>query len=136
MPSKKDLDRFRGDVGETVVAYELLKRGWDVMRNLGGHGYDLLASRARVQRRVEVKCTDPSRKTGRARNQLTVILSKSEQEAADFLVFYVHGFDTFFVIPRSAFPTSGSVTVFVGRDGHLTTGTAYERFKNGWSALD
>jgi len=138
MPTKKDLDRFRGEIGESIVAYELLKRGWNVMKNVGGQGYDLLAIRDhhRVERRVEVKTTDPSLKTGANRNQLTVLLSESEGEAADFLIFYVHGYETFFVIPRSAFPSSRSITVNIGKDGKIASGSAYEKYRNKWEALD
>jgi len=77
MLTKKDLDGFRGEIGESIVAYELMKRGWNVMRNVGGQGYDLLAVRDshRVQRRVEVKTTDPE--------QLTLAPSWGESEWAE-----------------------------------------------------
>jgi len=136
MPSKKDLDKFRGEVGEAIVAYELMKRGWDVMKHLGGQGFDLWATRGLVSRRVEVKTTDPALKTGTARNQLTAILSRAEQDNADFLVYYIHGFDTYFVIPKRAFPASGSATVNVGKDGRIASGTAYESYRNRWEGLD
>jgi len=84
MPTRKDLDRFRGDIGETLVAYELMKRGWDVMKHLGGLGYDLLATKRLVTRRIEVKATDPALKTGKTRGQLTQILSETELRTADF----------------------------------------------------
>lgn len=38
MPTKKDLDRFRGEIGESIVAHELLKRGWNV-KPFGDHQY-------------------------------------------------------------------------------------------------
>lgn len=138
MPSKKDLDRYRGEIEESIVAYELLKRNWNVMKNLGGHGYDLLAisNDARITRRIEVKTTDPELKTGAFKGQLTVLLTESEFAAADFLVFYIHGHETFFVIPKSAFPASRSVTVNVGTDGKIAAGTAYQPYRNKWDELD
>jgi len=68
MDRDKSLDQFRGELGESIVAYELMKRKWTVMENLGGQGYDLLAVCDRVQRRIEVKTTDPELKTGKAKN--------------------------------------------------------------------
>ena len=136
MPSKKDLDKFRGEIGEALVAYELMKRGWDVMKHLGGEGYDLWATKGRVSRAVEVKTTDPALRTGITKHQLIVILSRAEQDSADFLIYYIHGFDTYFVIPQRSFPTSGSVTVNIGRDGNIASGTAYEPYRNKWDGLD
>ncbi len=108
------------------------------MKNLGGHGYDLLAisNDARITRRIEVKTTDPELKTGAFRGQLTVLLTESELAAADFFVFYIHGHEAFFVIPRSAYPASRSVTVNVGRDRKIAAGTAYQPYRNKWDELD
>jgi predicted AAA+ superfamily ATPase len=132
----KSLDQFRGELGESIVAYELMKRKWTVMENLGGQGYDLLAVRDRVQRRIEVKTTDPELKTGRSKNQLTVLLTDKESQEADFLIFYVHGHETYFIIPREAFPSSRSVTVIVGKNGQIGHGSAYEPYRNKWKLLD
>jgi hypothetical protein len=38
MPTTTDLNRFRGKIGESIVAYELMKLGWNVMKHLGGRG--------------------------------------------------------------------------------------------------
>lgn len=137
MPSTKDLNRFRGEIGESIVAYELMKRGWDVMKHLGGQGYDLVATKGTVTRRIEVKTTDPKLKTGTAKRQLTVILSESERVSAGFLIYYLHGYSTFFVIPQKSFPSSGSVTVFLSKDEKsITAGDTYEPFRDKWDLLD
>ena len=136
MPSKKDLDRFRGEMGEAIVAYELMKCGWDVMKHLGGQGYDLLASKPRVTRRIEVKTTDPARRTGTTRKQLTVGLSPAERDTADFLVYYIHGFDTYFVSPKSIFQSKRTVTLVIGKDDKIGSRSAYEPYRNRWEALD
>ncbi len=137
MASKQDLNRLRGDLGETIVAYELMKRDWAVLKNLGGHGYDLLATKPRVSRRVEVKTTDPDLRTGKTKRQLTVVLTESEKDNADFLIFYIHRKEAvFFVIPQKDFPSSGSVTVSIGKDGEISSGSAYEPFRNRWDLLD
>jgi hypothetical protein len=136
MPTKSDLDHFRGEIGESIVAYELMKRNWDVMKHLGGQGSDLLAARDRIQRRIEAKTTDPFLKKGKHRRQLTVKLSDVEREAADFLVFYMHGYDTFCVMPKRSFPSSGSVTVFIDRENKISNGTVYEEDRNFWSPLE
>jgi hypothetical protein len=136
--TKKDLDAFRGQMGQDIVAYELMKRGWNVLVNTGTQGFDLLVVSAdnRVQRRVEVKTTDPSLKTGRWQRQLTVVLTEPESKEADFLVFYVHGHDTFFVIPNSAFPPSRSVTVTISKkQGDIGERTRYEPYRNAWDQL-
>ena len=141
MPSKKDLNSFLGDLGEFIVAYELMKRGWDVTKHLGGHGYDLVATKHRtnsnVSRTIEVKTTDPERKTGKTRQQLTVLLTESEYNTADYLIFYIHSTQaTFFVIPRTEFPPSRSITVTINNDGEISSGTKYEPYRNGWERLD
>jgi hypothetical protein len=135
MPSKKDLDRFMGEMGEAIVAYELMKNGWDVMRHLGGEGYDLLASKPRITRAIEVKTTDPARRTGKTRKILTVGVSPAERNTADFLVYYVHGLD-YFVIPKSVFQSIRTVTVFIGKDGKIGSGSKYEPYRNKWEGLD
>jgi len=137
MPSKKDLDRFSGEMGEAIVAYELMKRDWDVMRHLGGQGYDLWATKGRVSRAIEVKTTDPARKTGPTRKHLTVVLSEAEQHAADSLVYYIHGFDDYFVIPKPVFRESRSVTVRIGKkSGKIGPRGKYEQYRNKWEGLD
>ena len=78
---------------------------------------------------------DPELKTGRTKRQLTVVLTESERKTANFLVFYIHGYSTFFVVPQDAFPPSGSVTVYIGKDGELTTGSAFEEYRNKWDLL-
>ena len=87
MPSKNDLNKFRGEIGESIVAYELMKSGWDVMKHLGGQGYDLLATKGTVSRRIEVKTTDPKLKTGNARRQLTVASLRVRKEGSRLLHF-------------------------------------------------
>jgi hypothetical protein len=126
-------------MGEAIVAYELMKRDWDVMRHLCGQGYDLWATKGRVSRTIEVKTTDPERRTGPTKRQLTVLLSEAEQHSADFLVYYIHGFGDYFIIPKSAFPEtrSGSVTVIIGKkSGKIGPRSKYEEYRNKWEALD
>jgi len=113
-----------------------LKRGWDVWRNVGGTGFDLVAHRERVQRRIEVKSTDPSERTGTTRRQLTVTLTRAEREHADHVIYYIHGHGTYFVIPKKAFPSSGSITVRVGKDGQIRRGTQYEQWRENWASLE
>jgi hypothetical protein len=138
MPTKKDLDNLRGELGEIIVSYELMKKGWDVYKNLGGQGFDLIVRRDLVQRRLEVKTTDTELRTGSSKNQLTVLLSESELQNADFLVFCIMHMKqtTFFVIPKKSFPTSGSVTVNILKTGEISTGSMFESFRNQWSLLD
>ncbi len=140
MPSNKDLNSFLGDLGETIVAYELMKREWDVTKHLGGHGYDLVATKHRAKSHVsltiEVKTTDPERKTGKTRHQLTVLLTESEFDTADYLFFYIHSTrPTFFIIPRTEFPSSRSVTVTINKQGEISSGTKYEPYRNNWEQL-
>jgi len=114
-----------------------MKSGWDVMKHLGGQGYDLLATKGTVSRRIEVKTTDPKLKTGNARRQLTVVLSGSEKKEAGFFIFYIHGYSTFFIIPQKNFPPSGSVTVFLSKDEkQITAGDSYEPFRDKWELLE
>ena len=137
MPNKKDLDRFRGEMGETIVIYELMKRGWNVSRNAGGQGHDLRAvsEDKLITRLIEVKTTDPKLRTGKTKNQLTVVLSPAERQNASHCIYYIHGFATFYVIPHAKFPSSGSITVRVGKDGSLTEGGMFNDFKDEWDGL-
>jgi hypothetical protein len=139
MPHKKDLDSFRGEMGETIVIYELLKRGWNVFRNMGGRGYDLRAVSEdnMITRQIEIKTTDPKLKTGATKNQLTVVLSAAERDNASHCIFYVHGYNAFFIIPKDKFPPGGSITVHVSKANPdlLSEGTMFEPFKNKWNGL-
>jgi len=136
MPSKKDLSMFLGEFGEITVAYELMKRGWDVMRHLGGQGFDLHATKGTVIRYIEVKTVDPWSKIGASKRQLTATYSPSEIEKAGFLIFYIHSIDIYYIIPSSAFPSSRSITVFIGKDGKIGTRTKYEPYRNNWELLN
>ena len=127
---------FLGEFGEITVAYELMRRGWDVMRHLGGQGFDILATKGTVDRLIEVKTVDLWSRTGKSKRQLTASLSPSEIEKAGFLIFYIHRFDTYYIIPSSAFPSSRSITVFIGKDGKIGTRTKYEPYRNNWELLN
>ncbi len=146
----RNLEMFRGDYGETIVAYELMKRGWDVYKSMGGHGFDLIANKyvpSHIIRNIEVKTTDPNLKQdGPNKRQLTVLMTCAERERATHLVFYILPLEiessnvlrppVFFVIPRKAFPSSGSVTVTLNKEGFVNEGTTYEDFRNNWGILD
>ncbi len=73
--SRKSFSSILGDIGEKIVGYELLKRGWDVNLNLSV-GYDLYIRKGDVGKRIEVKTSDPYKRSGKYEKYFSFSLLK------------------------------------------------------------
>jgi predicted RNA-binding protein with PUA domain len=129
----KPMHRILTEIGEHIVAYELQKRGWQVMLNLGGIGFDIFAKKGDVSRKIEVKTTDPGQKVGRYRQHLRQRITDAERNICDFVVVYVHGYNKFLVIPIREIPEHNSIVMYIGKNGNIKQ---YAEFENAWERLE
>jgi len=131
---QKSLNRILADIGESIVAYELQKQGWQAMLNLGGIGFDIFAKKRDVIRRIEIKSIDPEQKAGKYRKHLRQSISPAERRDCDFVVVYVHGDSKFFVIPIEKIPTNNIIAMYKRRDGSISS--QYAEFESAWLLLE
>lgn len=131
---QKSLNRILADIGEGIVAYELQKRSWQALLNLGGIGYDIFAKKGDVSRRIEVKSIDPNQKAGKYYRYLAQAISDAERRECDFVVVYIHGDSKFFIIPKDRIPSSNYIKMYKRRDGSISS--QYAEFENAWKLLE
>ncbi len=139
--SKGEINKILGDLGEISVSYELKKRGWKVLKNIGGDGFDLLISKGHKTRRLEIKSTDPECQSGKNAKYLSFGASDKQGVEADFLIFYVHGYNTYFLIPlnEKLLPLNKSRngnTVGSIEDCCVKANSKFENFKDCWEILE
>jgi hypothetical protein len=131
---KKSLSQILTDIGESIVAYELQKKGWQAMRNIGGIGFDIFAKKGDIAKKIEVKSIDPGQKSGRYYRYLTQTVSDAERHECDFVVIYIHGDNKFFIIPKDRIPSSNYIRMYKRRDGSISS--QYAKFENAWDLLE
>lgn len=135
--SRLDLLPSRGEMGIGIVSYELAKRGWSVLRNVGEKGFNLLAASSKTQRTIEVQTTDPSIKIGKNFRYLTIAFSEAQRRGSDFVILCIYGYPDMFVIPRSAFPKGkNSATVGSIDAGIISPRSEYQAFLNAWGEME
>lgn len=120
------------EIGEHIVAYELQKRGWQVMLNLGGKGFDIYAKKGDIDQKIEVKAIDPYQKVGKYRQHLRQRVTDAERHECDFVVIYVHGDNKFFVIPIKEIKEKNTIVMYKGKDGSIRQ---YAEYENAWEKL-
>jgi hypothetical protein len=134
---RHDLLPVRGELGIGIVSYELAKRGWSVLRNVGEKGFNLLVAFGKTQRTIEVQTTDPHFKIGKNLRYLTISFSEAQRRGSDFVILCVYGYPDTFVIPRSAFPIGkNSATVGSIDAGIISPRLDYQAYLNAWGKLD
>ncbi|MEM0050826.1 MAG: hypothetical protein QXW39_09905 [Candidatus Bathyarchaeia archaeon] len=113
---------LRGDFGVHLVAYELMRRGWEVALNQGIimkamnreiQGYDILAKKKGRTKRIEVKFIDSFLKRGSYRKQLRQRVTPEERKQCDAIIVVVYGSTNhkiygstnhkIYIIPKSKF---------------------------------
>ena len=129
---RKPKRRILGDIGEHIVAYELQKRGWDVMMNLGV-GFDIYAKKGDVARRIEVKAIDPYERVGKYKRHLRQKVTDAERASCNFVILYVHGDNKFFIIPIKEIPDHNIIVMYRGKDKSIRQ---YAEFENRWELLE
>ena len=116
---------LKGDLGVDMVAYQLMRYGWEVSINYGKfgkglhevQGYDIFARNGRAEKRIEVKLRDSfgGSKPG------TVAVTDAEYKQLTHLAIVILGESThnIYVIPRSVLRRiikkwGGSYRVYLG----------------------
>lgn len=130
---RKSISGIIGEIGERIVAYELLKRGWEVNLNMTA-GFDLYIRKEDVGRRIEVKTTDPSERTGKHKKQFRFTPTNKEMEECNFVIVYYHGDSKFFIIPKDDIPDHGTIAMYRSEEGNI--GGIYEQYENKWEILE
>ena len=104
---------LKGDFGVHLVAYELMRRGWEVSLNQGAiskdnremQGYDVLARKGKTIKKIEVKFIDSLFKTGMYKNHLRQRLTTEEVKQCDMAIIVIYGYNSheFYIIPKRSF---------------------------------
>lgn len=134
-------EKILGELGATWVTYQLVLNGWEVYRKLNENGSDLMAKKDGVEFYIEVKSRDLQASTGKNRNSVTVGLSNSQREKADFLAVYVFGSNDCLILPtrhpvvRSSTSRNG-LTVGNIRETGFIIKEEFQEFLNNFSLQD
>lgn len=98
-----------GEIGEKQVLLRLAiltyGTGWQVFRNLGEAGYDILLHNADTgeRRRIEVKTRQRLYTTGKPQRNVHFRMSDGEYQACDCVVAYFMDVNGFFILPKDVF---------------------------------
>ena len=126
-----------GEIGEKIIGYELLKRGWEVHLNFST-GYDLYISKNKVHRNIEVKTRDPYKKTGETKKRINFFVTKKEMEKCDFVICYLHGMNTYLIIRKTEIPImdnkKGRISIFLTKNKEV--GGMWKKFVDNWEVLE
>lgn len=120
---------LKGDFGAHLVAYELMRRGWEVSLNQGmiakNHrevqGYDILARKGEEIKKIEVKFIDSFLKTGTYRKHLRQRLTPAEVKRCDAVIIVIYGDNAheFYIIPRKNFKevfySNNTIAIYNGK---------------------
>ena len=116
---------LKGDLGVNMVAYQLMRYGWEVSINYGKfsaglhemQGYDIFARKGRVERKVEVKLRDGFNGSEPG----TVTITDAEYRLLTHLVVVLlyETAHTIYIIPKSSLRRirkmwGGSYRVYLG----------------------
>ena len=91
-----------GNIGEEIVAYELFLRGWMPTKNFLG-GFDILATKQKEIKKIEVKTRTLERKLTEVSENLrrTFTISKNELEQSDFVICIIYPLPNWALIVKS-----------------------------------
>ena len=140
-PYKQKLSSLLGEIGERLVAYELIKRGWEVHKNLSQTGFDLYIQKGTVHRKIEVKTRDAFEASGEPKTPLQFSVSPKEMETCDAVICYARGEKNIFLIIRKktilrlneTVQKKGQIRAHI-KDGEVS-GT-WKSFMNNWDVLE
>lgn len=126
-----------GELGIGIVSYELAKRGWSIMRNIGDKGFNLMITSGKTQQTIEVQTTDPSTKCGKNHRYLSISFSEAQRRGSNFVILCIYEYPEVFVIPRSVFPKcKNSATVGSIEAGMISPRPEYQAYQNAWEGMD
>ena len=117
---------LKGDLGVNMVAYQLMRYGWEVSINYGRfsnglrevQGYDIFARNGGDEKRIEVKLRDSF--GGSKPSAVTVTDAEYEQLTHLIIVILEESTHTIYIIPRSVLRRiinrlGGSYRVYLGK---------------------
>ena len=140
---KRKLSSLLGEIGEKLVAYELIKRGWEVHKNLSQTGFDLYIQKGTVHRKIEVKTRDGFEASGEPKTALLFSASPKEMETCDAVICYARCEKNIFLIVRKKTilrlnetiqqKDKGNIRVYI-KDGEVSG--KWKSFMNNWDVLE
>jgi PD-(D/E)XK endonuclease len=114
--------KLKGDIAEQAVIFEVLKKGWGVLRPIGDRlPYDLVIDIERRLVKIQVKSAwfDESRlnyvvDTRRTKTNRRVMKRELYTNSDfDFAIIYIQNLNVFYIIPSIIFTSHGSEIHFV-----------------------
>ena len=127
-----------GPVGELGVAYQLARRGWSVYSSVVAdtlQHYDLIACKAGVMQRIQVKCTSKIEKdTARYSilaakgNHKKILYTRKE---CDFIVASLNPIEWYFV-----FPVEDVKALTLRFPANFPPDHRYSSYKDAWHLLE
>lgn len=114
--------------------------GWEVFRNVGEAGYDILISSSRLncRIRIEVKTRQQIFTTGKQNRTVQFNLTKKEYEACDFLIAHFIDQNRFYIVHKSELkPVSGGTKwrFNLSRNKNGIPHPRFEKYENAWGGL-
>ena len=135
--------KLEGDIAETSVILEALRRGWGALRPVGDRlPYDLVLDVNGCLVRVQVKCAWRERTSGNyvvdtrrtKTNRRRMIRDRYHESDFDFALAYLPDRDVFYVFPAVAFIAYGSEIHMVESDKRQRK-PASAKFRDDWEHL-
>lgn len=140
---KQKLSSLLGEIGERLVAYELIKRDWNVHKNLSQTGFDLYIQKGTIHRKIEVKTRDAFEASGEPKTSLLFSASPKEMETCDAVICYARGEKNIFLIVQKNTilrlneavqqKDKGKIHASI-KDGEISG--KWKSFVNNWDVLD
>lgn len=94
-------EKILGELGIIWVTYALTCAGWDVFRKMNDKGFDLLARKNGKEKWIEVKARDMQKSTGKNAKSVTTGCSNAQNQHAEYLALYVHGYGAAVLLPTT-----------------------------------
>jgi hypothetical protein len=136
--SSNHRDKVLGELGVLWVTYALTCAGWHAYRKINEKGFDLLIERNNKRLLVEVKSRDPLSCKGKNRSYVTVGGSPIQNEVAQYLAIYVHGFATTIILPTAhplvaSVKARNSLRIATIKDGKLVVRNEFSDYENSFN---
>lgn len=141
---KENRKRLLGDIGEKIVALELMKWGFTVHKNLSD-GYDILALRNGKILKIEVKMRYPWEYKNNvlvAKRRCNFKLTKNEMERCDFVIGLVYGnLNEFLIVNVKDINIinkkgGGVIPAMLNEDMSFSKNSKWTKSINDWSILN
>jgi len=148
MPEKipQNIGALVGDIGEQQVLLRLAlfahaSKKWQVYRNVGETGYDILLVKKGSRKRIaiEVKTRQKIFTTSKRQNVVLFFITPGERKACNFLVGYFLDRNDFYIVPKKELKLSWRsrrYLYFVTLDKQGNPAKKHLKYLNNWSLID